>query len=365
MRTTVASSLRQAISPDIGIDLGTANTVVYDREGGLIVSEPSVVAFRRSDRSVVAVGSAAKELDGRAPDGIDVVRPLKGGTISDFQGAHTLIKTMVDRALATRARFAPRIIACVPGCATDIECKAIEEAVRAAGPRTTIFVPQAVAAAIGAGLDITTTRGRMVIDIGGGTTEIAVLALSGIVAMYSIKMGGDTFDAAIVAKLRNDERFSVGTLTAERLKIERGYAGRAPGREPYSIAGMDLNRMRPGRREVDERLVGEAMRDALDAIVRAAWSILEATPPDLAADLMETGITLTGGGALIPGLAGELSVRTNVPTTVADEPLLAVARGAGEILASPSLLEHMRPHADKLTRWYQSLRIGMTESYSR
>ncbi len=362
---SLGTSLRSTLSADIGIDLGTANTVVYERDAGRIVSEPSVVAFRRGDRAVVAVGAGAKELDGRAPGGIEVVHPLRAGTISDFTGAHTLIKTMVDRALASRARIAPRIIACVPGCATDIECKAIEEAVRAAGPRTTIFVPQAVAAAIGAGLDVTTTRGRMVIDIGGGTTEIAVLALSGIVAMYSIKIGGDTFDASIAAKLRNDERFSVGALTAERLKIERGYAGRQPGRPPFPIAGVDMNLMRPGRRDVDERIVGEAMHDAIDAIVRAAWSILEATPPDLAADLMETGITLTGGGALIPGLAGELSVRTNVPTTVADEPLLAVARGAGEILASPSLLEHMRPHADKLTRWYQSLRIGMTESYSR
>ena len=205
---TVSSSLRSTLSPDIGIDLGTANTVIYDRDAGIIVSEPSVVAFQRSDRSVVAVGSAAKVLDGRAPGRIDVVRPLKGGTISDFTGAHTLITTMIDRALAARPRIAPRIIACVPGCATDIECKAIEEAVRAAGPRTTIFVPQAVAAAIGAGLDVTTTRGRMVIDIGGGTTEIAVLALSGVVAMHSIKIGGDTFDAAIQTKLRNDERWS-------------------------------------------------------------------------------------------------------------------------------------------------------------
>jgi rod shape-determining protein MreB and related proteins len=362
---SIASSLRSTLSPDIGIDLGTANTVVYERSAGIMCSEPSVVAFRRSDRSVVAVGAEAKLLDGRAPGRIDVVRPLRGGTISDFAGAHTLITTMIDRALATRPHIAPRIIACVPGCATDIDCKSIEEAVRAAGPRTTIFVPQAVAAAIGAGLDVTSTRGRMVIDIGGGTTEIAVLALSGIVAMHSIKIGGDTLDAAIAAKIRNDERFAVGILTAERLKIERGYAGRPPGRPPYTVAGTDMNHMRPARRDIDERLVGEAMHDAIDAIVRAAWSILEATPPDLAADLMETGITLTGGGALIPGLAGEITVRTNVPTTVADEPLLAVARGAGEILASPSLLEHMRPHADRLTRWYQSLRIGMTESYSR
>ena len=190
----------------------------------------------------------------------------------------------------------------MPGCATDIECKAIEEAVRAASPRTTIFVPQAVAAAIGAGLDVTTTRGRMVIDIGGGTTEIAVLALSGVVAMHSIKIGGDTFDAAIQTKLRNDERFSVGILTAERLKIERGYAGRAPGREPFGIAGTDMNLMRPARRMIDERIVGDAMHDALVRSFARLSRSLEATPPDLAADLMETGIMLTGGGALIPGL---------------------------------------------------------------
>jgi rod shape-determining protein MreB and related proteins len=361
----VANALRATLSPDLGLDLGTANTVVYDRDAGILVSEPSVVAYRTTDDSVIAVGNAAKELDGRTPGRISVVRPLRGGTISDFRGAHTLIKTLVDRALAARPRLAPRIVACVPGCATDIECKAVEEAVRAAGPRTTIFVPQAVAAAIGAGLDITTTRARMVVDIGGGTTEIAVLSLTGIVAMHSIKIGGDTFDAAITAKLRNDERFLVGPLTAERLKMERGYVGRPPGRDPFPIAGTDMNVLRPARRAIDERLVADAMRDGIDAIVRAVWSILEATPPDIAGDLLETGITLTGGGALIPGLAGELSIRTNVPTTIADDPLTAVARGAGEILASPSLLEQLRPHADRLTRWYQSLRIGMRESYSR
>jgi rod shape-determining protein MreB len=361
----VAATIRSTLSPDIGIDLGTANTVVYDREAGIIVSEPSVVAYRESDGAIIAVGAAAKELDGRAPGRVKVVRPLRGGTISDFRGAHTLIATMVDRALAARPRLAPRIVACIPGCATDIECKAVEEAVRAAGPRTTIFVPQAVAAAVGAGLDITTTRGRMIVDIGGGTTEIAVLSLSGVVALRSIKVGGDTFDAAIAAKLRNDERFSIGPLSSERLKIERGFAGRAPGRDPLLVAGTDLNAGRPARRPIDETLVGDAMRDPIAAIVRAVWSILEATPPDLAADLLENGIMLSGGGALVHGLAGELSARTNVPTTVADEPLLAVARGAGEILASPSLLEHMRPHADRLTRWYQSLRIGMRESYSR
>ncbi|HZO93862.1 MAG TPA: rod shape-determining protein [Candidatus Baltobacteraceae bacterium] len=364
MKQTLGGALRATFSPDVGIDLGTANTVVYSHDEGILVSEPSVVAYRTEDDALIEIGQAAKELDGRAPGRVSVVRPLRGGTISDFRGAHALVKTLVDRALAARPRVAPRVIACVPGCATDIECKAVEEAIRAAGPRTTTFVPQAVAAAVGAGLDVTGTRPAMVIDIGGGTTEIAVLTLSGVVAMHSIKVGGDTFDAAITARLRQ-EFFAIGQLTAERLKIERGFAGRAPGREPYAVAGTDMRALRPGRITVDETLVGEAMRDGIDRIARAAWSILEATPPDLVGELLEAGIVLTGGGALIPGLAGEIGARTNVPTTVADDPLGCVARGAGEILASPGLLERLQPHADRLTRWYQSLRIGMRESYSR
>ncbi|HEY4441946.1 MAG TPA: rod shape-determining protein [Candidatus Elarobacter sp.] len=361
---SLAGSVRATFSPNIGIDLGTANTVVYSHDEGILVSEPSVVAYRTSDDSVIAIGSAAKELDGRTPGRIRVVRPLRGGTISDFRGAHALVKTLVDRALASRPRIAPRVVACVPGCATDIECKAVEEAIRAAGPRTTTFVPQAVAAAVGAGLDIMGTTPRMVIDIGGGTTEMAVLILGGIVAMHSIKIGGDTFDEAIVARLRRDY-FAIGPLTAERLKIERGFAGRPQGRDGYVVAGTDMAALRPAKRTVEEALVGEAMRDGIDKIARAAWSLLEAMPPDVAGELLDAGIILTGGGALIPGIAGELAERTNVATTVADDPLGCVARGAGEILASPGLLERLRPHADRLTRWYQSLRIGMRESYSR
>lgn len=361
---SIAGTLRATFSPDVGIDLGTANTVVYSHGEGILVCEPSVVAYRTDDEAIIAVGTAAKELDGRAPGRVRVVRPLRGGTISDFRGAHALVKTLVDRALARGQRLAPRVVACVPGCATDIECKAVEEAIKAAGARSTTFIPQAVAAAVGAGLDITGTRPSMVIDIGGGTTEIAVLTLTGVVAMHSIKVGGDTFDAAIAARLRQ-ELFQVGPLTAERLKIERGYAGRAPGREPVAAAGYDMAALRPARRTVDETLVGEAMKDGIDKIARAAWSILEQTPPDLAGELLEAGIVVSGGGALIAGLAGEIAARTNVPTVVADDPLGCVARGAGEILASPGLLERLRPHADRLTRWYQSLRIGMRESYSR
>ncbi len=184
---SLAGTLRSTFSPDLGIDLGTANTVVYEYGNGVIVSEPSVVAYRVSDDTIIAIGTAAKELDGRAPGRIRVVRPLRGGTISDFRGAHALIETLVDRAMQSRPRIAPRIIACVPGCATDIECKAVEQAIKAAGPRILCFVPQAVAAAVGAGLDIAETRGRMVVDIGGGTTEIAVLSMTGVVALHSIR----------------------------------------------------------------------------------------------------------------------------------------------------------------------------------
>jgi rod shape-determining protein MreB and related proteins len=360
---TFLGSVRSTLAPDIGIDLGTANTVVYDRARGAIVSEPSVVAYDAAD-AIVALGDAAKRLDGRAPGRIRVVRPLRGGTISDFKGAHTLIRALIERAHAGRSWLAPRVIACVPGCATDIECKAVEEAVRAAGPRSTFFIPQGVAAAVGAGLEITEPKAQMVVDIGGGTTEIAVLALTGVVALESIKVGGDHLDAAIMNRLRT-ERFVIGPLTAERLKIERGYAGRVPGRGPLRVSGSDLAAAAPRMRDVPEELVGEAMVEGVARIARAILSVLEDLPPDLSADLLDSGVYLTGGGALITGLAAELGQLTNVPTVVAPEPLLCVAKGAGEILASPTLLERLRPSADRFTRWYQSLRIGMRESYSR
>jgi rod shape-determining protein MreB len=357
-----AGTLRSTISPDIGLDLGTANTVVYERGAGVIVSEPSVVAYDAAG-DIIAIGRPAKEMEGRAPSHLRIVRPLSRGTISDFRAAQTLIARLVDRALAARPRLAPRLIACVPGCATDIECKAVEQAVKAAGARYFTFVPQAVAAAVGADLDIASPRAQMVVDIGGGTTEIAVLCLYGVIRLASVPVGGDSLDRGIIARLAAD-RFAIGSLTAERLKIALGFAGRAPGNRPVAISGLDLRAGAPRTIEIDEALVGEAMHDGIDAICRAVWAVLESLPPEVAADLVQTGITLTGGGALIAGLAGELGSRTNVATTVAPQPLLCVARGAGEILGSPTLLERVRPHADRLTRWYQSLRIGMRESFS-
>jgi rod shape-determining protein MreB len=359
----VIGTLRSTISPDVGLDLGTANTVVYERGAGVIVSEPSVVAYDTRSDEIIAIGHAAKEMEGRAPAYISVVRPLRRGTISDFRAAQTLVARLVDRALATRPRLAPRLVASIPGCATDIECKAVEQAVRAAGARYTTYVPQAVAAAVGAGLDVTKLRAQMVVDIGGGTTEIAILGTAGVIRLASIQIGGDFFDAAIVRELRA-QRFAIGHLTAERLKIELGFAGRRPDEACAVVNGVDLDAAAPRAREVSRTAVGEAMHDGIERILRGVRSVLETVPPDVAADLIESGITLTGGGALITGLASEIGGRTNVPTTIAPDPLTCVARGAGEILGSPTLLERLRPEADRFTRWYQSLRIGMRESYS-
>jgi rod shape-determining protein MreB len=239
----------------------------------------------------------------------------------------------------------------------------VEQAVRAAGARYATFLPQAVASAIGAGLDISSTRGQMVVDIGGGTTEIAILSLYGIVRLRSLHVGGSQFDRAIAHRLAADH-FLIGPLTAEDLKVALGYAGTPPGRAPLPVSGIDLQAAAPRTRQVDESLIAEAMREGIDLIVRAVCTVLESAPPEIASDLSESGMVLSGGGALIPGLALELGKRTNVPATVAPEPLLCAARGAGEVLASPTLLERLRPSADRLTRWYQSLRIGMRESYS-
>jgi rod shape-determining protein MreB len=360
---TMLRSLRSTISPDIGLDLGTANTVVYERGAGVIVSEPSVVAYDVRTDEIVAIGHAAKEMEGRAPERVRVVRPLRRGTVSDFRAAQTLVARLVDRTLSSRPRLAPRLITSIPGCATDIECKAVEIAVRAAGARFTTYVPQVVAAAVGAGLDVTSLCAQMIVTIGGGTTEIGILGTAGVIRLSSLQIGGDIFDAAIANRLRA-ERFAVGPLTAERLKIELGYVGRPTGPAYARARGVDLDIGAPRTREVSRELVGEAMEDGIERILRAVRAVLETVPPDVAADLIESGITLAGGGALIPGLAAEIGGRTNVPTVAAPDPLTCVARGAGEILGSPTLLERVRPHADRVTRWYQSLRIGMRESYS-
>ncbi|MGH7754858.1 MAG: rod shape-determining protein, partial [Vulcanimicrobiaceae bacterium] len=211
--------------------------------------------------------------------------------------------------------------------------------------------------------DITETRAQMVVDIGGGTTEIAIIGISGVIRLRSVQIGGDHLDEAIIQRLAA-ERFLIGRQTAEHLKIALGYIGRPPGNRPLVVSGTDLAAGAPRKRAISEEFVAEAIAPHLRRIARAICGVIETVPPEVAGDLVETGLVLTGGGSLVTGFAGEMHAQTNVPTTVASEPLLCVARGAGAILASATLLERLRPSTDRLTRWYQSLRIGMRESYS-
>ena len=233
-------SARATFSPEIGLDLGTANTVVYDRTAGVFVSEPSMVAYETATNQIVAVGNAAREMEGRNPKRYRVVRPLRDGTISDYHAAQMLVGKLVDRALRSRRRIIPRLVASVPGCATDIECKAVEHAVRSVGARSATFVAHAVCAAIGAGLNIDERRSQMVVDIGAGTTEIAIVGLGGLVRLSSLQVGGDHFDEAIIARLLA-ERFAISRQTAERIKMEFAYLGRPQGVEAWiEIGGTDL-----------------------------------------------------------------------------------------------------------------------------
>jgi len=350
-------------APIAGLDIGTSHTVVYARDGARIVREPSAVAYDERTNTVLAVGHGAKEMDGRAPGRVRVVRPIRRGTISDYQAAHVLVATLMRRAFTRRSPFPPRIVAPVPGCATDIECKAVERAVRACGSRSRLFVQQAVAAAVGARVDVAQVRAHLVVDIGGGTTEIAALGLGGVIALHSVPFGGDDFDRAIAARLAA-ERFLVGPLTAEALKIGLGFVGTPPGRDPLRVSGFDVYAAAPRTREVTETFVGEAIAHGFEEILLGISTVLEASPPEVVADLMQGGITLAGGGALTAGLVDEIASRINVRATIAPDPVLCVARGAAEIYASPHLSDLLHVGADRSARWYASLRIGTNESSS-
>lgn len=325
----ILGSVRATISPDIGLDLGTANTVVYERGAGVIVSEPSVVAYDLGTEEIVAIGNAAIDMEGRLPDRYRIVRPLRRGTISDFLAAQTLVARLVDRALSSRPRLAPRLVTCVPGCATDIECKAVEQAVRAAGARYTTYLPQAVAAAVGAGLDVTSRNAQMVVDIGGGTTDVAVISLGGIVVSQSLRVAGNKLDEAIIRHIRRVYNLMIGERTSEEIKIRIGSAYRLDQEIVMEIRGRDLINGLPKTVKITSEEVRESLSEPLQSIVEAVKSVLEKTPPELASDIIDRGIILTGGGALLRGLDTLLAEVTGIPVIIAEDPLSCVAIGTG------------------------------------
>ncbi len=325
---------------DVGIDLGTANTLVHVRGRGVVLSEPSIIALDRVQRSVVAVGHAAKAMLGRTPHGIEVIRPLKNGVIADCDAAQTMLRHFVKRVQGWNPMRRPRMVIGVPSGVTPVEKRAVREAARQAGAQAVCLVEEPMAAAIGAGLPIHEPGGHVVVDIGGGTTEVAVISLSGIVHCQSVRTAGDDMDEAIAQYLRKRYNMLIGERRAEEIKLALAGARRAGG-EPRGIVvkGSDAVARVPKAITIGEDEVREAIHDCVGGIVGIVRASLERTPPEIAADMVESGIVLTGGGALLEGLDEIVRKETYLPVTVAAEPLACVARGLGALLEDASLLE--------------------------
>ena len=324
-------------SEDMGLDLGTANTLVYVKGKGIILDEPSVVAIatdQNNKKTVLAVGKEAKAMLGRTPGSIQAIRPMKDGVIADFDIAEAMIKHFIKKVHKKSIFANPNIVICVPSGATNVERRAIKESADAAGAKKVYLIEEPVAAAIGAGLPISEPSGCMVVDIGGGTTEIAILSLGGVVHASSLKIGGDTMDDSIVNFMRSVHKLAIGESTAEKIKKEVGCAGIPDNGDgkTINVKGRDLINGLPREVVISERQVAEALSDSLSLIIDAIKRALELVPPELAADIVDTGIMLTGGGALLNRLDEAIRVTTGLPVSVADDPLTCVARGTGMAL---------------------------------
>ena len=327
-------------SKDIGIDLGTANTLVHVKGEGIVIREPSVVAIDKGTKRVIAVGDEAKEMLGRTPGSIAVVRPLREGVIADFEVARAMLRYFIGRAGASRMGFRPRVVTCVSSGATDIERRAIEEAALQAGARESFLIEEPIAAAIGAGLPVYTRAGSMVLDIGGGTSEVAALAMGGIVACRSIRVAGDAFDSAIIAYIRREYRVEIGARTAEDIKASIGAAYPRPRDGRFWISGRDVVDGMPKNFEVTTSQIAEALREPLNATVEALLATIEKTPPELLVNISKQGIAITGGSALLFGIARLISSSVGLPAFVADRPLDCVALGTGAALQNIGALRH-------------------------
>jgi rod shape-determining protein MreB len=325
-------SLMGFFSTDVAMDLGTANTLVFVKGRGIVLNEPSVVAVDKHTGRVLAVGAEAKLMLGRTPDEINAVRPLKDGVIADFELTEDLLREFVQRVQKHKFLVRPRIIICVPSGITEVEKRAVRDSAERAGARDVQLVPEPIAAAIGVGLPVDTPTGNMVVDIGGGTTEIAVIALNGIVTKTSIRVGGDEMDEAIVNYAKKAYNMMIGEQTAERIKIEIGSAFPLPEEMDMEIKGRDLVRGIPRTLRVSSVEIREALQEPVGAIVNALRECLERTPPELAADIVDRGIFMTGGGALLRGLDLLMREVTNLNIRVANDPLTCVVLGAGKIL---------------------------------
>ncbi|MCK0068507.1 rod shape-determining protein [Kordiimonas laminariae] len=342
------SKLLGMFSSDMAIDLGTANTLVYVKGRGIVLNEPSVVAIKNEqgrDR-VLAVGDEAKLMLGRTPSGIQAIRPLRDGVIADFHVAEQMIKHFIQK-VHNRSWASPQVVVCVPSGSTAVERKAIQESAEQAGARKVYLIDEPMAAAIGAGLPVTEPQGSMVVDIGGGTTEVAVLSLCGIVYATSVRVGGDKMDEALIAYIRRNHNLLIGEATAERIKKEIGTAliPEDGVGETLTIKGRDLMNGVPKEIEINQLQVAEALSEPVSAIVEGVKVALEHTAPELAADIVDRGVVLTGGGGMLNDLDTVIRRATGLPVTIAEEPLTCVALGTGRALED------------------ETLRLVLTESY--
>jgi rod shape-determining protein MreB and related proteins len=320
------------LETDIGIDLGTASILVYIKGKGVVLKEPSVVAFDRDTNKIKAIGEEARLMIGRTPGNIVAVRPLRQGVISDYTVTEKMIKHFIQKAIGKRTFKKPRIAVCVPSGVTEVEKKAVEDATWQAGARSVDIIEEPIAAAIGAGIDIAKPCGNMIVDIGGGTTDIAVISLGGAVVSTSIKIAGDDFDEAIVRFMRKKHNLLIGERTAEEIKIKIGCAFPRQEVITMDVRGRNLVTGLPKTITVTSEETEEALREATSQIVEAVHSVLEKTPPELSSDIAERGIVLTGGGALLQGLEELIESKTGINTMTAEDPMTAVAIGTGRYI---------------------------------
>ena len=326
-------------SSDLAVDLGTANTLIYVKGRGVVSSEPSVVAINSNTREILAIGQEAKNMLGRTPANISAVRPMKDGVIADYDTTEKMIRYFILKVHNRKSLVRPRMVICIPSGVTQVEKRAVKDSAIQAGAREVYLIEEPIAAAIGAGLPIQEPSGNMVVDIGGGTTEVAVISLSGIVYANSVRVGGDEMDDNIVNYIKRQYNLLIGTATAEDLKIKLGSAFPLENEIKTEIKGRDLVTGIPKTIEISDSEIREALKESIGKIVDAVRIALEQTPPELSADIVDRGIVLTGGGALLKNLDKRLSHETGLPIIVSDDPLKAVALGSGKVLDDLELLK--------------------------
>ena len=317
---------------DIGIDLGTANVLVYVKGKGIVLREPSVVAVNRDTNQILSIGEDAKRMLGRTPGNIAAIRPLRDGVIADYDVTESMLRFFIDKVIGHRFVFRPRIMICIPTGVTMVEKRAVQEAAEQAGARYSQLIEEPLAAALGAGLNIEEPNGSMVVDIGGGTTDVAVISLGGVVTSESIRVAGDSFDEELMDYVKHEFNLLIGERTAEELKIRVGAAYTAARREQMTVRGRDLLTGLPKNITISTAQASIAIDGSVMRIVDCVRRVLEETPPELAADIMDRGIVLTGGGALLYGMAELIQRETGTPSLVADDPMTCVALGCGKAL---------------------------------